>query len=251
MQKLKSKGYVEAKPVSSGKYAVWNLTRKGFAAIRDELPLLKEEGFASEAPEHDLYVLAAQFGDWLPRGTVDDVAFFTEQELRRQKSETLFSWLPPTTAHRPDGYWYFPKTKPNSLVSLEVEVNRKAFTDYVGYGNFYNRYKVIESVLWIIQSENLAHKIVEAAHGNLAEFRDIHNFVLFKDFLALGWKAPIFLGPASRSEMGEFLNKHRLNKAETTPKQNINGSLVLNVLDSRHRSFDSSTCAVSAYSHLR
>lgn len=244
--KLRSKGLVEAKLVNSRSFAVWTLTRSGFAAIRDELPILKEEGYASEAPEHDLYVLAAQFGDWLPKGTVDDVAFFTEQELRRQSAETLFPWLPPTTAHRPDGYWYFPNAKPNSLVSLEVEINRKAFADYVGYGNFYNRYKVIESVVWIVQSTSLANKIVEAAHGNLAEFRDVHNFVLLKDFLESGWQAPIFLGPAMRSTMGAFLNLQRLNQVETIPKPNTNRGLVSRILDIRHRRFDSATCTPGA-----
>ncbi|MGE0526783.1 MAG: hypothetical protein AB7G93_00960 [Bdellovibrionales bacterium] len=241
--KLKSKGLIEVKLVNSRQYAYWTLTRAGFHAIRDELPLLKEEGFASEAPEHDLYVLAAQSGDWLPKGSVDDVAFFTEQELRRQAPETLFSWLPPTTAHRPDGYWYFPKSKPNALIALEVEVNRKAFSDYIAYGNFYNRYKVIESVLWIVQSENLAHKITNAAHKNLAEFRGIHNFVLLKDFLESGWCARIFEGPARRSEMGAFLNSHRLNQVETKPKPTINRGLVSSILDSRHRRFLSNTCA--------
>lgn len=239
--KLQAKGFVEAKLVNSRSFAVWTLTRSGFTAIRNSLPILKEEGFASEAPEHDLYVLAAQFGDWLPKGTVDDVAFFTEQELRRQSPETLFSWLPPTTAHRPDGYWYFPNAKPNSLVSLEVEINRKAFADYVGYGNFYNRYKVIESVVWIVQSQSLANKIEEAAHGNLAEFRDIHNFVLLKDFLESGWQAPIFHGFAVRSTMSAFLNHQRLNQIGTTQKQNANRGLVSSILDRRHRRFGSAT----------
>jgi hypothetical protein len=243
LQMLRSKGLVEAKFVHSGDFSVWTLTRAGFLKIRNDLPLLKEEGFASEAPEHDLYVLAAQAGDWLPKGTVCDVAYFTEQELRRQSAESLFSWLPPTTAHRPDGYWYFPQSKPNSLISLEVEINRKAFADYVGYGNFYNRYKAIESVIWIVQSTNLAHKIVQAAHGNLATFRDIHNFVLLNEFLNEGWNAKIFHGPARRSGMGEFLNQQRSNQPQTTAAPNILRGLVPQVLDKRHRRFVSSTWA--------
>lgn len=251
MLKLKSKGLVEAKAVRSGEYAIWTLTKAGFSVIRNELPLLKEEGYASEAPGHDLYVLAAQYGDWLPKGTVDDVAFFTEQELRRQAPETLFDWLPPTKAHRPDGYWYFPDAKPNSVIALEVELNRKAFTDYIGYGNFYNRYKVIESALWIAESASLARKITEAAHKNLAEFRDIHNFILFKDFLDQGWKAPIFLGPARGSLMGAFLNQQRLKQAESTQKETLKHALVSEILDERVCRFKTSTCAVSANSQFR
>lgn len=233
MLKLKAKGLVEAKLVSSRSYAVWTLTRSGFLAIREDLPLLKEEGFSSEAPEHDLLVLSAQYGDWLPKGTVDDVAFFTEQELRRQHEETLFDWLPPTSAHRPDGYWYFPKAKPKAVISLEVEINRKAFTDYIGYGNFYNKYKTIESVIWIVQSESLAKKITEAAHGNLAEFRNIHNFILLKDFLKHGWQSQIFMGPALRSEMGVFLNQQRLKQPESNPTASIKRAVASRILDER------------------
>lgn len=240
--KLKAKGLIEAKLVNSRRFIVWTLTKSGFLAIRETLPLLKEEGYASEAPEHDLYVLAAQFGDWLPKGTVDDVAFFTEQELRRQAPETLFRWLPPTTAHRPDGYWYFPNSKPNSLVALEVELNRKAFTDYIGYGNFYNRYKAIESVVWIVQSQNLALKIVEAAHKNLAEYRDIHNFVSLSEFLKLGWKARIFHGANVRSELRAFLNSHRLKQVESNPEASIKRAFVSEILDERVCRFKSSVC---------
>ncbi len=233
MLKLKEKGLVDCKLVNSRSFAIWTLTRNGFKAIRESLPLLKEEGYDTESPEHDLYVLAAQYGDWLPKGTVDDVAFFTEQELRRQADETLFDWLPPTKAHRPDGYWYFPKLKTNSLISLEVEINRKAFSDYVGYGNFYNRYKVIESVIWIVQSANLAKKIVSAAQGNLTEFRDIHNFILFSDFLKYGWQAKFFSGPAACTELGVFLNRHRLQFIESMPKVTQKYPVTTQILDQR------------------
>jgi hypothetical protein len=248
--KLSKKGYIEAKLTNTKTFAVWTLTRNGFAAIREGLPVLREEGFASEAPEHDIFVLAAQFGEWLPKGTVNDVAFFTEQELRRQAPDTLFDWIPPLTMHHPDGYWYFPSAKPKSLVALEVELNRKSFEDYKGVGNFYNKYKVIESTLWIVQSANLARKIVESAHGGLAEFRDIHNFVLFTEFAESGWSAKIFQGFALRSTMREFLETHRLNQAETIPKPTINHGLVSLILDPRHRRFKTSVCTTKANSPI-
>lgn len=240
--KLSKKGVIEAKLIDARTFAVWTLTRSGFGSIREKLPLLREDGFASEAPEHDLNVLAAQFGEWLPKGTVNDVAFFTEQELRRQTPETLFDWMPPLTMHRPDGYWYFPGANPKSLVALEVEMNRKSFDAYKGVGNFYNKYKAIESTLWVVQSKNLAQKIVEAAHGGLAEFRDIHNFILFDEFIEIGWSAKIFQGIANRSTMREFLEGHRLNQVETIPKPNINHGLVSLILDSRHRRFKTGVC---------
>lgn len=251
MLRLREKGLVEAKLVSSRSFAIWTLTKSGFLAIREDLPILKEEGYDSETPEHDLYVLAAQFGDWLPRGTVNDVAFFTEQELRRQSDETLYDWLPPTKAHRPDGYWYFPKSKPKSVISLEIEINRKAFTDYMGYGNFYNKYKAIESVVWIVQSESLANKIVSAAHKNLGEFRDIHNFIRFKDFLKLGWQAKFFSGPAARSELGAFLNLHRSQQAESSPKTSRKRAVTSQILDQRLCRFNSVTYADSEIPPLR
>jgi hypothetical protein len=238
--KLRKKGFIESKLINARTFAVWTLTRTGFMAIREKLPLLREDGFASEAPEHDVNVLAAQFGEWLPKGTVNDVAFFTEQELRRQTAESLFDWLPPLTMHRPDGYWYFPSAKPKSIVALEVEMNRKSFDAYKGVGNFYNKYKVIESTLWLVQSVSLARKIKEAAHGGLADFRDIHNFILFDEFIETGWSAKIFSGFANGSTMRAFLESHRLNQSETTPKPNINHGLVSLILDPRHRRFKTS-----------
>ena len=246
--KLSKKKLIEAKLIDARTFAVWTLTKNGFLAIREKLPLLREEGYASEAPEHDIHVLAAQFGEWLPKGTVNDVAFFTEQELRRQTPETLFDWIPPLTMHRPDGYWYFPNSKPKSLIALEVEINRKSFEAYKGLANFYNKYRVIESVLWIVQSASLARKIVESAHGGLIEYRDVHNFILFDDFIEQGWSAEIFSGFAKRSTMRLFLTEYRLNQVETKPKPNINHGLVSLILDPRHRRFKTSTCITNEIS---
>ena len=246
MLKLKSKGLVEVKFSSSRNFPVWQLTRAGFLAIRDLLPLLSEEGFASEFPDHDLFVMAAHIGEWLPKGSVSDVIFFTEQELRRQSAETLFDWLPPTKVHRPDGYWYFPNTKPNSLLALEVEVNRKSFSDYMACGSFYNKYKAIDQVLWVIQSQSLAFKVVEAAHQNLADFRDIHNFVLFSTFREKGWQSKIFKGPSAGSTMHEFLNFQRLKQPESNPKANLKHAFVSQILDWRQCRFKSNTYETDA-----
>lgn len=61
---------------------VWCLTQAGFNAIRTNLPLLVEEGFAPEYVGHDLLVQAVHIGEWLPLLTTSDVGFVTEQQLR-------------------------------------------------------------------------------------------------------------------------------------------------------------------------
>jgi hypothetical protein len=101
--KLEKRNYISLKFIESPGYFLWSVTRLGLNSIIDELPPLREQGFESEAPRHDLLVLAAHYGNWLPTNTANDVAFFTEQELRRQDQETFLDWMPSVNSHRPDG----------------------------------------------------------------------------------------------------------------------------------------------------
>src|SRR5579885_720950 len=46
--------YIHGRTDEHGQSHVWMLTKKGYTAVRDKLPPLKEEGFRSESIRHDL-----------------------------------------------------------------------------------------------------------------------------------------------------------------------------------------------------
>ncbi|MCB0369032.1 MAG: hypothetical protein KDD45_06150, partial [Bdellovibrionales bacterium] len=96
-------------------------------------------------------------------------------------------------AHRPDGYWYFKNGKSIKLMSLEVELNQKASTWYEGYSYFYKSFDSNSRVLWVVKNKPLAKKILDTMFKSKPEFI-VHNFVLLKDILNLGWEAKIFAG---------------------------------------------------------
>jgi hypothetical protein len=47
---LKNRGYITLRTDERGENSLWTLERAGFRAIRDLLPVLREEGYLSEAP---------------------------------------------------------------------------------------------------------------------------------------------------------------------------------------------------------
>ncbi|OQW49798.1 MAG: hypothetical protein A4S09_03315 [Proteobacteria bacterium SG_bin7] len=241
MLTLKRKGFVDFKYSDNCLFKTWTLTQRGFKAISNKLPQLREEGYLSENIEHDIYVLAAHNGNWIARHSAIDVKNITEQELRRYAIESLPNYLPSVLEHKPDGYWVFGKDNSRRIISLEVEINRKSGDDYSIVGDFYNTNPQITFVLWIVQSQSLANKIVTAASQKLGLYRDIHNFILLSDFAELGWDAVIFHGKCARLKMHEFLNIHRpkqlLNKSQTSLKH----VYVQTILDSRVTRYKSST----------
>ena len=82
---LENDGFVHSHFDVTGEKFLWSLTATGFLAIRSQLPPLKEEGFLSEAPGHDLLSMAAMCGDWL---TVPQsgVHLISEQQIRRYQN---------------------------------------------------------------------------------------------------------------------------------------------------------------------
>lgn len=242
MKKLKAKGFVDFKYSDNCSFKVWTLSRKGFKAISKRLPLLREEGYLSENIEHDIYVMAAHTGDWLPHKAISDVKTLTEQELRRIAPEALPKDVPNASDHRPDGYWLFGEGNQRKLVALEVELNRKSTEDYVEVGAFYNENSSISSVLWIVQSQALANKISNAASQNLVRYRDIHNFILLSDFIENGWSSVVFSGKYRLIKMRDFLTKHISLQTNYKPATNLKHVSVQVILDSRVIRYESSPC---------
>lgn len=185
---------------TSGKKFVWTLTSKGFAAVRGVLPQLREEGFKSEAPSHDLLVAATQLGPWVHK-VPSGVTFCTEQELRRYDPLDYPEWVPQTCDHRPDGYWHVPVGDNFHTLALEVELSHQAHTKYEQIAAFYASHKKIYRVVWVVPRPSLADKIRDAMASNHGPGLDYHAFVTFGQLSKHGWQCPIDLG----KERGQVL----------------------------------------------
>jgi len=84
----------------------WQLTPKAFKSLQESLGPVKEKGFKSENPWHDLHVTAFQLGSWMSE-KIPGVEFITEQQLRRYKLDDLPDWVPNNSINhefRHDGY---------------------------------------------------------------------------------------------------------------------------------------------------
>lgn len=243
--KLKYKGLINTRSDETGAFKVWALTSKGFKAIGSRLFPLKEEGYASENPGHDLYVLAAHYGEWITKGAAKDVRIVTEQELRRIENNELPVWAQQLQTHKPDGVWHFPETKDKKIIALEVELSRKRQSDYVSLGEFYNETKSVSSVLWIVQSSGHAESIRNTFAGKTNLFRDIHNFVTLNDFKKNGWASNIFMGPSENQTIYYFLESCR--RPQPVPFSSLMRplSLTQTILDFRIKCFKSTTSALN------
>lgn len=248
---LRLKGYVDRRADASVNFRVWALTMKGFKAIQHLLLPLKEEGYGSESVMHDLHVLAAHYGEWIPKGAAPDVRFVTEQELRRTDEAELPRWAKPFQSHKPDGIWYFPESTAKTLLALEVEISRKRTPEYAALGAFYSEEKSVCSVLWIVQSKGHASSIVAAFHSTANAHREIHNFVTLDDFKKSGWDSVIFFGPYAGTSIHNFLEKARHQKSIRTPSEPRPNTHVEKLLDFRICGFDSSTSASVRNSKFR
>ena len=242
---LKSKGCIITRTDESGTFRAWGLTAKGFKAIRHLLLALKEDGYASECVKHDLYTLAAHYGEWIGKGSADDVRFVTEQELRRIDADELPGWAKPLQTHKPDGAWYFPESESKTLYALEMEPSRKRGRDYSALGAFYSEEKSIGSVLWIVQSRGHANAIVRAMQSATNEYRNVHNFVLLEDLEKTGWASRIFYGPCADMSIHSYLAKARGNQSSTKSSPTHHRGYVQKMLNFRIRRFESNTSAPS------
>lgn len=206
---------------------VWTLTKKGFGAIQHRLPELEQEGFASEHATHDLVCSAVHQGEFFFRKP-EGVELFTEQELRRYPIELYPDWVPKNPNHRPDGYWYVPVGNPMATVALEVELSSKKLSRYDSVAEFYRHTKEIKRVLWLTGDRKTANSVYRRLHASSPDC-DIHNFILYEDFVKLGWQAPIFRGP----EVGKRMD-YLLGNQTQTNEQAIAQSFLLDLRKSHN-----------------
>ncbi len=125
-----------ARVTPTGHKYVWTLSKAGYHSIRGRLPLLKEDGYQSENPGHDLLVTAFHLGEWAFHKP-DGVELITEQELRRFQPHCHPTWVPDTDLHRPDGLALVQGPKEKTTIAFEVELSEKSAPDYAHVGRFY------------------------------------------------------------------------------------------------------------------
>jgi DNA-binding MarR family transcriptional regulator len=241
LKRLEARGYIRRKADEMAGAWLWALTRKGFLCIAPILPPLREEGFDSEQPRHDRYVMAAHLGNDLERDQ-NGVRRFTEQQLRRVTKDAYPAWIPSDPSHRPDGYWFLPKQPKGITVALEVELSRKTTEEYAMAGAFYSRNVGVAHVVWLVSQEGHAKAIERAMKSENGSHRAIHSYFLLWEFKDHGWE--------SVCRCGEMIGKRMSDLLETTPRESLGNLLgmsrdtspIASILDNRTSAFNLDTC---------
>jgi len=227
LNRLKKNNYIISRTDKFGQRPAWMLTRKGFEVVKDSLPDLKELGFRSEYHWHDLLCSALQQGDYFINKP-KNVAMVSEQQLRRYREEDLPAWVPSPDLHRPDGYIRIKDGNDSMTISLEVEKSRKATSKLLTLINYYADFDANFRVLWVLDGKGLVQRL-QSCMKKSYQGHDIHNIVLLKDFLNLGWQSKIISGPEENQNIQKFI----CNKARTFPQQTHNTCSHNVILDNR------------------
>ena len=227
MNRLKQAGFMQVRRDFRGDNPVWLLDKKGFLAIKDILPDLKEEGYKSEHIIHDLWCSAAHLGEFLVNKP-DSVQLISEQQLRRYYREHLPTWVPSPDLHRPDGYWYFEIGERKATVALEIEKSRKSNSELEKLATFYANFNMNFKVLWLVEGKGLlkrlSHFLTKASRN-----ANIHNYVMLKGFLLNGWQSKIVLGPDQNRTISDFIYEN----AFETPINRLCAHTTKLILDKR------------------
>lgn len=224
MQKLKAAGYIVVRADESLRNHFWTLGKKGYQIIRDELPELREEGYLSESPRHDLLVNAMHIGEWLVIAP-EHARLYTEQQLRRVAVSARPAWIPRSDHHRPDGYWGVREETSIRVTALEVELHQKRRDFYESIAHFYQDETRIGNVLWLVANRGLAKSIYSILSETGPTRSHIHDFVDLHGFEASGWQAKVILGTHTGKPLGMLIDKKwRLGN----PSVNLPRSVLLN-----------------------
>jgi hypothetical protein len=234
LSRLEKEKFIEARCDPFGKEFVWTLSRRGFEAIKDELPRLREAGYKSEAIQHDALVTALHLGEFLT-GAPQQTEVFTEQQIRRYALEEYPSWAPKTDRHRPDGYTKITAGPDGSkILAFEVELSPKSVKEYELIGDFYSRVTQVQQVIWLAKHPSLAERIrrqLVKDNFGCSNF-DKHSFITLGPFKKYGWQAPVALGP----RQGESLSQIIRGNTSSTASPHVDARVHLNFLKSPHRS---------------
>jgi hypothetical protein len=171
-------------------FYVWQLTEKGFYAIKEFLGDLKEDGYLSENHYHDRLVQALHLGDW-SRCNLPQVIHFTEQEMRRREMDGFPDWVPQTTEHRADGYTRFIGPARSWTFAYEVELSVKAVHKYEAILRFYRTSRSADRVIWLTSSQEVRSAILRAKSCIRDDSTNFHVFIDQEEFLSTGWDAKV------------------------------------------------------------
>lgn len=211
---MENSKHLEVNHAKRGKIQYWTLTNLGYEAIEDLLPPLKEKGFKSESPIHDLYTNAIQLADYNFL-IQNKIKVYTEQELRRIDLASYPTIIPRTDRHRPDGYWVLNSENKTELISIELELSQKSNDSYESTGDFYSDYEQIKQILWIVSRKGM----IPGMKANLNKSHNsnglCHNFILLTDFFKNGWQTKILDGISAGKTVYQLLGKHEENFEQT------------------------------------
>ena len=210
--RLEKAKFIQTKASTSGDKYVWTLSKSGFNAIRGFLPSLKEEGYRCENIGHDLTTNLVHLGDWLhqvPSGS----GLFSEQQLRRYGLDEYPAWVPKSDRHRSDGYWRIPVEGKDRVFALEVELSIKKKSEYGQVAYFYEGWKGVYRVLWVVGSSSMAKTIETEIKKTVGNEVNYHNFVDFSQFRQHGWRAKITRG----TDIGQSINEMLVHTPSTRP----------------------------------
>lgn len=206
MRKLRMSGYVSMGADERLENFYWMLAKKGYKVVRESCPELREEGYLSESPRHDLLVNAFHIGEWLD-GAPEYVKLYTEQQLRRVAISARPGWVPTADHHRPDGYWGFLNEGAVKLTALEVELHLKKRDSYESVAHFYSEESRIDRVMWLVSTPGTAESILASLSQTAPRCVQMHNFSLVRDFENLGWQAEVMAGPNRGKPIGSLLDR--------------------------------------------
>jgi hypothetical protein len=204
LMKLKKSNHIRRVNIGD-KGSAWTLSVKGFQHIREFLPDLKQSGYGSDSPIHDLLIPLAMFGDnWpsLPHGT----SVLSEDEIKRCYIEHLPKWYPLELLRRPDGLWHIEGNGRTALLALEIETTLKSTMSYEIIARQYRDATSVSKVIWCVPSESMAQSIYSCFQNKIgvSDFR--HNFILISDLVVNGWRSPILLGPDKQIPLEKLLD---------------------------------------------
>ncbi|MBI2712604.1 MAG: hypothetical protein HYX41_07115 [Bdellovibrio sp.] len=222
---LRNAGIIRVHSDGHGKKFVCSLDRKGFEAIRETLPPMREDGFKSEQIGHDLLVSAFHLGEWLLEKP-ETATLFSEQQLRRMHPDMYPDWVPRSEVHRPDGYTQTLLGDHLATIAFEVELSNKRDSDYLKVAEFYEHYEKIERVLWLVPRQSTAIKIQEKMNQVLHGVPSPHNFILLEDFANSGWHAEIKFGSDKGKTLISLLSGKAMEKYWKTPSSSLTHALL-------------------------
>ena len=171
-------------------FTSWVLTDKGFSTIRNSLNDLTEEGFLSENHWHDRNVLAFQLGEWATT-PLPIVTHFTEQEMRRRPLENYPEWVPNIKEHRADGFTRIQTEGGIEVLAYEVELWPKALARYESVIRYYDLFKKVRRVYWLVGDKSVFHQILRAKECVRDGSMNYHVFIDLDEYIKSGWDAPM------------------------------------------------------------